>query len=377
MKIIHIINGLGDGGAEHTLYKICKYDVSNKHLVISFKMGGKYLPLLKKLGIKVYCLNANFFSIHKFFFLIKLLKNLKPNLVQTWLVHADFIGGVAARIAGIKNVFWNVRYSNIEINKTKIVTNLIINILTLLSYFIPQIIIINSKASKKIYQLKGYEKKKLKYIPNGYNFTNLKVSRIESIEFKKKLKIPKQIPIIGYVARYDPLKDHLNLLKAISLLSLKGKKFYCLLVGTNINNNIKLVTEIKKLKLSNYVKLIGPIKNVSIIMDLIDVHVQSSKSEGFPNVVAEAMIHKTPCVVTNVGDSSYIVGKTGWVVPPQNEIKLSNAIKSAFDEIGSKNWSNRGKMAKSRVMKKFSINKMIKSYNKIWTKGYKKNDKLN
>ena len=112
-------------------------------------------------------------------------------------------------------------------------------------------------------------------------------------------------------------------------------------------------------------------------MDLIDVHVQSSKSEGFPNVVAEAMIHKTPCVVTNVGDSSYIVGKTGWVVPPQNEIKLSNAIKSAFDEIGSKNWSNRGKMAKSRVMKKFSINKMIKSYNKIWTKGYKKNDKLN
>ena len=67
MKIVHIINGLGDGGAEHTLYKICKFDTSNKHIVISFKMNGKYSPLLKKIGIKVYCLNANFFSIHKFF----------------------------------------------------------------------------------------------------------------------------------------------------------------------------------------------------------------------------------------------------------------------------------------------------------------------
>ena len=66
MKIIHIITGLGDGGAEHALFKICKYDVANKHLVISLKGPGKYSSLLSKLGIKVYCLNVGFFSIHKF-----------------------------------------------------------------------------------------------------------------------------------------------------------------------------------------------------------------------------------------------------------------------------------------------------------------------
>ena len=91
MKIIHIITGLGDGGAEHTLFKICKYDLNNTHIIISLTSSGKYFSLLKNLRIKVYCLNANFFSIFKFFYLIKLLRSLKPDIVQTWLTHADLL----------------------------------------------------------------------------------------------------------------------------------------------------------------------------------------------------------------------------------------------------------------------------------------------
>ena len=73
MRVVHIITGLGDGGAEHTLFKICKYDNINKHIVISLKGPGKYFSLLNKSGIKVYCLNIKFFSIHKIFSLIKLI----------------------------------------------------------------------------------------------------------------------------------------------------------------------------------------------------------------------------------------------------------------------------------------------------------------
>ena len=375
MKIIHIVTGLGDGGAEHTLFKICKYDIKNKHIVISFKKYGKYFSLLNKLGIKVYCLNASFFSIHKFFFLIKLLQSLKPDIVQTWLVHADFIGSIAARLAGIKKILWNVRYSNIEIDKSKLTTILIIKVLAKLSYIIPEIIVIVSKKAKKIYENKGYDKRKLKFIPNGYDLSNLKSSKGQKIDFQKKIKIKKRIPLIGYVARYDPLKDHLNLLNALSLIRLKGKDFFCILVGSNINKNKILINEIKKLKLNNCVRLLGPVKNVSKVMNLLDIHVQSSASEGFPNVVAEAMVHKTPCVVTNVGDSSYIVGKTGWVVPPNDSVKLAKAIETAFNEIGTKNWNKKCNEARVRIKQKFSLSKMIKSYNKVWIKVFKKNDK--
>ena len=375
MKIIHIVTGLGDGGAEHTLFKICKYDIKNKHIVISFKKYGKYFSLLNKLGIKVYCLNASFFSIHKFFFLIKLLQSLKPDIVQTWLVHADFIGSIAARLAGIKKILWNVRYSNIEIDKSKLTTILIIKVLAKLSYIIPEIIVIVSKKAKKIYESKGYDKRKLKFIPNGYDLSNLKSSKGQKIDFQEKIKIKKRIPLIGYVARYDPLKDHLNLLNALSLIRLKGKDFFCILVGSNINKNKILINEIKKLKLNNCVRLLGPVKNVSKVMNLLDIHVQSSASEGFPNVVAEAMVHKTPCVVTNVGDSSYIVGKTGWVVPPNDSVKLAKAIETAFNEIGTKNWNKKCNEARIRIKQKFSLSKMIKSYNKVWIKVFKKNDK--
>ena len=94
MRIVHIITGLGDGGAEHALFKICKYDKENKHIIISLKGPGKYYSLLNKLKIDVNCLNFKFFSIFKFFYLIKLIRTLRPDVVQTWLVHADFIGGV-------------------------------------------------------------------------------------------------------------------------------------------------------------------------------------------------------------------------------------------------------------------------------------------
>ena len=375
MKILHIITGLGDGGAELTLYKICKYDKSNKHIVISLKDKGKYYSLLNKLGIEVYCLNMNFFSIHKIFFLIKKIKILKPNIVQTWLVHADFLGGIAARLAGNKNIIWNVRYSNIEINKSKLSTVLTIKMLSRLSYIVPLSIIIVSKRAKKIYEKKGYDIKKLKFIPNGYNLSTLKINQAQKNLFYKKNNLKKKIPLICCVARYDPQKDHLNLLNALSIIKSKNLNFFCILVGSNINqNNIDLVSKIKKLNLSSYVKLLGKIRNIPQLMNGIDLHVLSSSyGEGFPNVIAEAMACGTPCITTNVGDAALIVGKTGWVVPTENPLKLSKAIEKALSEIGESKWDKRCINARLKIKEKFTINKMLKSYNKEWVKVYKQN----
>ena len=377
MKIVHIITGLGDGGAEHVLYKICKYDIINKHLVISLKGPGKYFSLLNKLGIKVYFLNIRFFSIHKFIFLIKLLRSIKPDIVQTWLVHADFLGSIAARLAGIKKILWNIRYSNIEIGKAKFTTILIIKILSILSYLIPRFIITVSKKAKKIYEIEGYNKRIFKFIPNGYDLSILKVNKLQKINFKRKIKIKNKIPLIGNVARYDPQKDHLNLLNALALIRLKNINFFCVLIGSNIDkNNIDLISNIKKLKLSNHIKLLGQTDNISEVMNGLDVHVLSSRyGEGFPNVVAESMACGTPCIVTDVGDSAFVVGKTGWVVPPKNSTRLAKVIEKVLNEKNTSKWNKRCNKAQLRIKKKFSISKMIKLYNDVWIKVYKINDK--
>jgi len=361
---------LGDGGAEHTLFKICKYDNINKHIVISLKGPGKYFSLLNKLGIKVYCLNIKFFSFHKIFFLIKLLSDLKPNVVQTWLVHADFLGGITARLAGIKNIIWNIRYSNFEIGKAKLTTILIIKILAKLSLFIPRSIIINSKRAKKIFTIEGYDKKKLKFIPNGFDLSILKPQKFQKISFKKKIRIKKLLPLIGNVARYDKKKDHLNLLNALSLIKEKNINFFCTLVGSNIDKkNFSLISEIKRLKLSNNVRLLGQNDNILQVMNGLDIFVQSSSyGEGFPNVVAESMACGTPCIVTDVGDAGLIIGKTGWVVPPNNPNNLAKAIEKALNEMRTKNWNKRRNKARLRIKENFNISKMLQSYNEVWSK---------
>jgi glycosyltransferase involved in cell wall biosynthesis len=375
LKIVHIITGLGDGGAEHALYKICKYDLKNKHVVISLTGPGKYFSLLKKLKIEVHLLYFNFFSIHKFFYLSNLLSCLKPDIIQTWLVHADFVGSISARLAGIRNIIWNIRYSNLETGSAKFTTIIIIKILAKISKFLPKSIITVSKKAKKIYEIKGYNSEKLKFIPNGYDLKILRPNKLQKINFKKKYKIKKNIPIIGNVGRYDPQKDHLNLLKALSLIRSKNINFFCVLVGPNIEKkNISLFSAIKKLKLSKNVKLLGQNKNISKVMNGLDVYVQSSSyGEGFPNVVAEAMACGTPCVATNVGDTSYIVGKTGWVVVPKNPIKLAKAIEKALAENKTRKWIKRCNKARLRVKKNFDIFKMIKNYDQLWNNVLKEN----
>ena len=103
-------------------------------------------------------------------------------------------------------------------------------------------------------------------------------------------------------------------------------------------------------------------------MNGLDINILCSISEGFPSVIAEAMACGTPCIVTDVGDSSLIVGQTGWVVPPMDSNKLANSIEKALSKIGKVNWKNRCDQARLRVKNNFEINKMIKSYNVIWSK---------
>ena len=370
MKIVHVITGLGDGGAENTLFKVCKYDLKNKHIVISLTSSGKYFSFLKNLGIETYCLNANFFSIHKFFYLLKLLIILKPDIVQTWLIHGDLIGGIASRLVGIKKVIWNIRYTNIINFKSIILTK----ILSKLSYIIPKSIIAVSKSAKKNCYKLGYCREKIFLIPNGYDLKILNFKKKENLKFRKKFKIKKNVPLIGMIARFHPQKDHLTFLKALSELK-KNNIFFCILVGDNINkNNKQLVSDIKKYNLNNFIKLLGRRKNISEIMKGIDLSILSSSyGEGFPNVLAESMACGTPCVATNVGDARFIVDKTGWIVPRQNVQKLANSIEKALSEIGTKKWNKRSYQARLRIKIKFDINNMINLYNKTWNK-VNKND---
>src|SRR5690606_10078664 len=149
-------------------------------------------------------------------------------------------------------------------------------------------------------------------------------------------------PIIGFVARYDPLKDHDNLLQALSLLQVTDLRPTCLLVGTGLEQgNAALADRIVHFRLLDQIRLLGRRSDVPRVMNALDLHVMSSVSEAFPNVLAEAMACGTPCVSTDVGDAAAIVGESGWIVPPHDPKALAYAITSALESQNRADWVGR------------------------------------
>ena len=371
MQVLHIITGLGDGGAEALLYRMCKFDKEHNHIVISLMDEQKYGPLLNEIGVVVHTLSfpKGKIKFSGFFKLYRLIKQIKPDVVQTWLDHADMIGGIVARLAGIKNIVWGVHHTALVKGESKLSTIFISKINVFLSYFIPKKIIYCAQESKKAQEKIGYKKAKGVVVLNGYDIEGFTQNDSLSAEIRNDLSINADSFLIGHVGRYDPQKDLSNLIEAFALLNQKKLDFDAVIVGANLdNNNRALVSMLNKNGLSKYVHLLGRRDDITAIMNGIDLFVLSSKSEAFPNVLNEAMLCGTPCVTTDVGDAGKIVRDTGWVVRPKDSEALANAIIKASEEKESNKsiWLQRKTACRKRVVENFSLEKMVKEYKKVW-----------
>jgi glycosyltransferase involved in cell wall biosynthesis len=371
MKIMHIITGLGDGGAEAALYRLCKFDSANKHIVVSLMDEGKYGPLLKELGFEVYCLNMpsgqiRFSALIEIF---KLVRQENPKVVQTWMYHADLIGGVLARFSGVRNVFWGLHNTTLEKGKSKRSTIFICKFNAILSRWVPKKIIYCAEKSRQVHEQLGFKKSIGVVVPNGYDLDAFAPSLEFRIRFRREVNIDQNVFLIGHVGRFDPQKDHKNLILALGILKQKNKLFYSILVGTGVNNeNYILNNLIDKNDLVNTVKLLGQRNDIPVVMNGLDIHVLSSSAEAFPNVLAEAMACGTPCVTTNVGDAALIVSDTGWVVPPKNPQALADAILQAIEEKQNnpQAWLERKQACRNHIFENFSIAKIVKNYHRVW-----------
>ena len=372
MQVLHIISGLGDGGAEAILYRLCQYEKDHSHVVISLMDEEKYGPMLKHIGVDVYTLNNSKKKI-KILSLLKLYKlifKLKPDVVQTWMYHADFIGGFVARSIGIKNIFWSVHHTTLVGGESKLLTVLIARINSFLSYFVPKKIIYCAEMSRKTQELMGFKKNKGVVIPNGYDVEDFVDDDFKRSKFRNELNTTKDTFVIGHVGRYDPQKDHGNLIEALLDLKQRQINFKAIMIGTNLDkNNQKLVKLIKDKQLENFISLLGRRNDIPAAMNGIELFVLSSAfGEAFPNVLNEAMACGTPCVATNVGDSARIIGDTGWIVPIKDPQALSSAINEASKEmrLNKSSWTKRKTMCRKRIVENFEIKKMVKKYKDIW-----------
>lgn len=371
MRILHIITGLEAGGAEATLCRLVGTDRNHIHEVISLAGPGRHAATLTAAGVPVHTLNMNPAcpSPRKLLALLKIIRRMRPDLVQTWLYHADLLGGLAARLAGVRRVCWSIRNGNISVPNISRRTRFVVSACASLSCHLPSRIVSCSVRAANVHIAAGYDARKIAVIPNGYDLTRFRPDGKSRRRIRSELGLADGAFVLGMIGRWDTQKDHGNLITALRLFaSERGDGWACVLAGTGMDRgNPHLVELLVRGGVHDRCRLVGLRPDVPDVMNALDVHVLSSSGEAFPNVVAEAMACGVPAVVTDVGDAAEIVGAAGWIVPARDAAALAAAMRNAAEEWGSEaRWSDRRSRARERIVERYSIDRMVVAYGTLW-----------
>jgi glycosyltransferase involved in cell wall biosynthesis len=363
LRLVHLITSLNVGGAQMHLYKtVTRFHPERiASTVVSLVPGGKIAQLLRSQGVDVLDLGMRrgFPNPRAFFQLAGLLRHLRPHMLQTYLYHADLLGYMAARWAGVPMILWNLRQSRMDFSRYRRTTDLTVRLCARLSRGVKRILV-NSYAGLKAHAHLGYDAARMLVIPNGFELTRFRPHPPSYQEVRQELGLGPEARLVGMLARFDPQKDHETFLRAAQLVSKRLPEAFFLLAGNGLNHDNPAFAKVLAANPINpeRLRLLGERPDTARLLAALDVYVSSSAfGEGFANVIGEAMACGVPCVVTDVGDSRFIVGETGLVVQPRQPQDLSRAIEEVLT------WpptgrASRGAAARARIQEKFDITKI-------------------
>jgi len=282
------------------------------------------------------------------------------------MYHGNLVASIASWFCtNNPPVVWNVRQSLYDLEHERPLTRWVIRANALFSAR-TDAIIYNSRVSARQHEEFGFDTSRTRIIPNGFNAQVFRPNEHARADIRRELNVADDAILIGLIGRYHPMKDHRNFLNAAALLGKDFPNVRFLLAGHEVNvGNSALSKVIKALGLSGRVFLLGERKDIPQLNVALDIASSSSWAEGFANVVGEAMSCGVPCVVTDVGDSAWIIGDTGRVVPPRNPEALAMAW-GALIALGRDGRQALGACARQRVIAYFSLEAVVQQYEDLY-----------
>jgi glycosyltransferase involved in cell wall biosynthesis len=283
------------------------------------------------------------------------------------MYHPNLLASIVGRLAGIGAICWNVRRSGFKGRTLPLSTRAIARLGGLLSYSLPDVVVYCAHAAAKKHVEAGYSRHRVAVIHNGIDTRIFAPSSSAGSTIRKELQINPRTALIGSVGRFHPDKDHPTLFKALQAITETHPDFRCLLLGPEAGpDNPELVQLVAEFGLTDRMTLLGAREDVPAVLNALDLHVTSSATEAFPNVIVEAMACGTPCVTTDVGDAREIIDGHGWVVPPRSPAALAAAISEALSLRSSPRWEGLRKAGRNHCEQTFSIVAMVGAYQSLW-----------
>lgn len=303
-KVLWITTGLGSGGAEMMLAQLVNGLPKLQHLVVSLTAGGKHaasLPNVHSLDMP-----AGRPTLSALWKLFRLVRREKPDVLMGWMYHGCLVATLA-KCMRFKQapLIWNIRQSLYDLKLEKRGSALVIRALASLSW-LPERITYNSQLSSRQHEAIGYAKSKTQLIANGFDLT----------KWRPMPHAPCPMPLIGRFGRNAPMKDYPTFIKAAKLIHAKHPGARFIIVGA----------ETESLDVPPFIEILGERHDLPELTASLNIAVSSSAfGEGFPNVVGEAMACAVPVVATDIGDTRWVMGETGRIVPPGDPQALASA----------------------------------------------------
>ena len=374
MKIVHLITSLSTGGAEMMLYKLLSAVDHNhfEHVVVSLIDKGTVVgERIEELGVPVHALgmrHGRLPTTTSVWRLACLGRQLRPDIIQGWMYHGNMAALLVSTLVPAQaKVIWNIRQTIYDLKQEKRLTSLLIRVGAKFSSM-PARIIYNSSVSLEFHEKLGYASHRSLVLANGFDCNLFKPDAVARYSFRRSLKLDSEAFLIGVVGRYHPVKDHANFLQAAGILERTWPNVHFVLVGRGMDHtNSELIALIRQIGINGKIHLLGERNDVPHITAALDIASSPSQSEGFPNVVGEAMACEVPCVVTDVGDSAKIVDVTGIVIPPRDPQALADGW-GRLIEMGAVARRKLGIAARKRIQDNYSLSKIARRYECLYHK---------
>lgn len=356
MKILYVMTGLGLGGAEKVVCDLADQMVKNGHTVkIAYLTGGKLVtPKSSDIEIIYLALNGINSFISASVKYRKLLKKFQPDVVHAHMVHANIFTRLNRIVINVPRLICSA-HSNNEGGRNRMLAY------RLTHHLADYTTNVSNNACETFQQLKAVPKNDIHVVYNGVDINKFKYHANKNLQLNNE-------KIFVAVGRFHDAKDYPNLIQAFSLLLKNWNKFHVKLkiigqIDDVIYPDVNKLIYIKGL--SDSVEIMGKRDDISILLSQADFFVLSSKYEGLPTVVIEAMSSGTFVIGTDCGGTAEIMGDTGILVKSQNSQALAKAMQQALS-LSNEQVEVNNLQARKRIEELFSLEKSVKKWLKIY-----------